>query len=384
MARNHSETDTWHVESTLSIEHGYNTVMQHIDSWLLSWSNGESAVSEPEASASAPPTTWLCQEEEEEVPKAQNGDFIQDPEPEPSPPASPGSAGHNVTAEDMASPPASLSSAWYNVAHQPVLERESCVIFRHEGDKSTSALLSKILRHDKATSPRETAGSKCYEHRYEPAPELEPQRSPAMKLNSDRLVALVAMKLNSVSCCNDSLLAAASCSSSCDSDSEMEGSPQLKSLRWPICSSSKGSSDSDVNKYAYRSHLLQEIIDLTHECTAQDVCVRGLSNFLKMQMFAYSGILNEHSAELQEIASRLDAEEERLVFLEDNLDFAREQLRSNLADFGATAAHGLPEACMPDSVGYPSWKYEAPKSSFKSDSSLESCLSLGSHGRRDA
>jgi len=114
------------------------------------------------------------------------------------------------------------------------------------------------------------------------------------------------------------------------------------------------------------AHLLQEIIDLTYECVKQDFCLSGLNNLLRMQMCAYRDILNQHSPEISKQLSRRNAEEERLVFLEDNLDFAREQLRSNLADAGAHAAHGLPEECMPDSVGYPSWKCESPKSMLKS------------------
>lgn len=124
------------------------------------------------------------------------------------------------------------------------------------------------------------------------------------------------------------------------------------------------------------AHLLQEIIDLTYECVKQDFCVCGLNNLLKMQMFAYSGMLNDHSPELQKQLRRRNAEEERQVFLEDNLDFAREQLLSNLAEAGAGATHGLPEECMPDFVGR-SWKCELPKA-------LESYLSLGKHGGRHA
>lgn len=115
---------------------------------------------------------------------------------------------------------------------------------------------------------------------------------------------------------------------------------------------------------ASSAHLLQEIIELTQQTFQQRGVFSGLNTLVKMQMLAFGA---SHISESQ--MQKRDAEEEKLVFLEDSLDFARHQLQSSLAAAGADAAHGLPEACMPASSSC------TPGTPVKSNSSLGSTIS---------
>jgi len=125
---------------------------------------------------------------------------------------------------------------------------------------------------------------------------------------------------------------------------------------------------------ASSAHLLQEIIDLTHECYKQRNVIKGLSMLLNMQWIACKGSLEEASLQVQ--VSRRNVEAERLIHLEDNLDFLREQLQATLEDAGGEAAHGLPEACMQSYLTPPSssrsYRFESPSDA---DSSFESTFS---------
>jgi hypothetical protein len=125
---------------------------------------------------------------------------------------------------------------------------------------------------------------------------------------------------------------------------------------------------------ASSAYLLQEIIDLTHECYKQRNVIKGLSMLLNMQWIACKGSLEEASLQVQ--VSRRNVEAERLIHLEDNLDFLREQLQATLEDAGGEAAHGLPEPCMQSYLTPPSssrsYRFESPSDA---DSSFESIFS---------
>lgn len=115
--------------------------------------------------------------------------------------------------------------------------------------------------------------------------------------------------------------------------------------------------------------LLQEIMDLTSEVSEQKVTFDKLVNYIAFKTRCFSGTTLQHSAEAQKLSCRKDAEEEKLVFLEDNLSFVRDQLQSNLQDAGAGTAHGLPEAFSmptPDAQDPLLFKPGLCKSSIKS------------------
>jgi len=117
--------------------------------------------------------------------------------------------------------------------------------------------------------------------------------------------------------------------------------------------------------------LLQEIIELTRQCAEKRSGFTALNKLLHLRQAQCKGTPQEFSAELQEQVNRRDKEEEKLVFLEDNLSFVREQLNDLLLDAGPDAAHGLPEACMPDFEDALSCKPESRKATFKHDSGAD-------------
>lgn len=115
--------------------------------------------------------------------------------------------------------------------------------------------------------------------------------------------------------------------------------------------------------------LLQEIMDLTAEVSEQKTTFEKLQTYVAFRARGWKDTPLQHCAEAQKLSSRKDAAEEKLVFLEDNLSFVREQLQSNLQDAGAGTAHGLPEAFSmptPDAQDPLLFQPELCKSSKKS------------------
>jgi hypothetical protein len=92
---------------------------------------------------------------------------------------------------------------------------------------------------------------------------------------------------------------------------------------------------------------------------------------LMLQRIAVKGTPAEHSVEFQNLVRRQAAEEEQLVFLEDNLSFVKDQLQLNLLDAESGVAHGIPGACIPDSADSLSCRSE----SSRLKSSKSSCRS---------
>jgi hypothetical protein len=119
--------------------------------------------------------------------------------------------------------------------------------------------------------------------------------------------------------------------------------------------------------------LLKEIITLTQQCSEQRSLYNRYENLYRLQRLAAiaKGPSAEFSEELMQLAGKRCTAEENLVFLEDTLDFCREQLQFNLQYAGPGAAHGLPEACRPISLSSISIESESIKSAQTCDSDTE-------------
>jgi len=105
--------------------------------------------------------------------------------------------------------------------------------------------------------------------------------------------------------------------------------------------------------------LLQDIMELERKCSEQRSMFNSLDDLVRRHPGNKTSA--EHSADFLKLARSRDAEEEQLVFLQDNFAFVTEQLQYNL--FGAGHATDT-QARMPDSQGSLS-----SRSTLKSESS---------------
>jgi len=123
------------------------------------------------------------------------------------------------------------------------------------------------------------------------------------------------------------------------------------------------------------AQMLQERLSLRQQCEEQRDCFQRLDQSLRQRKDACKSTAAEQSPELAKLQNERNDAEEKLVYLEDMLEFVKDQHQFKLQAAGAGASHGLPpEACTPDSKDSlrESCGIEASRScTIKADSDVE-------------